>query len=1088
MLMASSNKPVILVACANDPENPLMSLYSEVAGIRKQLKNICDAGLCELVIIEPADTEQVLHAFKSLGQRIAIFHFAGHANSYQLFLESILGEKQPAYISGLASFLQLQYGLQLVFLNACSTSGHVQDLIGSNVSAVISTSQDIDEGLATFFSINFYESLGLGKGIEQSFLESRSAVAMRYGKIGKSYYRNLVHIPDSLPLELNISPGCEVVKTWNIPEAAGNPLFWLPPLPAKPLPENPFRYFQWYTEEDASLFFGRSREIRQLYELMTGSDGARIIHLYGKSGVGKSSLLAAGLIPRMVGMHSLLYLRWEEGNNGLHSLADCWNCNPDPESLYRNWLAQEKISNKPVSLILDQFEGVLNKVPDPVRQTDPSSSTDQLQQFIEFLQFIQSHPEKTQGRIILSYRKEFLAELEDRFYRSKIDYEKLFLDDLRREGIYEAITGITRIPALQQKYQLVVEEGLPEKMAFDLLRQSESLVTPILQVVLSKLWFQVKDHPPTRRFTHQEYDHLVQGGMLLSDFLDEKMAEIGQTETVAVQSGLLLDLLRFHTTSNNRAANRTEKEIQERYTHVIDQVQRLLQALANAYLLSKSQEDEETTYRLAHDVLAPIIRQKFDRSELPGQRARNILDHRLNAWKKTDGNNVMTPKEVHVVQSGLTGTGMLNEAESRFLNTSKRITNRQRLIRRILAGTGIMLLGILTWSLIMNERNRLKVLQAEAINARQEATIAQQSSELMRTQMNNLLLQNTADSLQNEFSQVALANAGIQESYTQLSKDNRFVNLQAEIIELLANYSGQGFSGALYVEKEQTALITQGFGFAQKSAKVLYSESTVFDVTGFAEQFTAAAILKLINERKISLSDPLQQFFPDIPVSMNSITIRNLLTKSTGLPELFKRQDEFRKISQKTFISRLLKADLRVGGEDISTSPDYSILALIVESVSGTAFPKFIKDQVFLPAGLQQSGFRGLRTWPQKELAEGYGNQKKGYQLPQSDWPEVSWSVMGSGGVLTSLQDMILWKNYLIRKGLLQEWLDLGLLFREADHYFIQEVVGDYGQYAGFIYQPKSESFVILISNSYRTDKDLVHPLIRELERIIARY
>ena len=269
---------------------------------------------------------------------------------------------------------------------------------------------------------------------------------------------------------------------------------------------------------------------------------------------------------------------------------------------------------------------------------------------------------------------------------------------------------------------------------------------------------------------------------------------------------------------------------------------------------------------------------------------------------------------------------------------------------------------------------------------------------------------------------------------------------------------------------------------------MLYSESTVFDVTGFAEQFTAAAIFKLINERRISLSDPLQQFFPDIPVSMNSITIRNLLTKSTGLPELFKRQDEFRKISQKTFISRLLKADLRVGGEDISTSPDYSILALIVESVSGTAFPKFIKDQVFLPAGLQQSGFRGLRTWPQKELAEGYGNQKKGYQLPQSDWPEVSWSVMGSGGVLTSLQDMILWKNYLIRKGLLQEWLDLGLLFREADHYFIQEVVGDYGQYAGFIYQPKSESIVILISNSYRADKDLVHPLIRKLEGIIARY
>ena len=79
--------------------------------------------------------------------------------------------------------------------------------------------------------------------------------------------------------------------------AAGDPLFGLPPLPEQDLPETPPTGTQWFREEDAELFFGRGRETGMFYELVTLSSRPHPLKLfYGQSGVGKSSMLAAGLV------------------------------------------------------------------------------------------------------------------------------------------------------------------------------------------------------------------------------------------------------------------------------------------------------------------------------------------------------------------------------------------------------------------------------------------------------------------------------------------------------------------------------------------------------------------------------------------------------------------------------------------------------------------------------------------------------------------------------------------------------------------------------------------------------------------------
>ncbi len=96
-------------------------------------------------------------------------------------------------------------------------------------------------------------------------------------------------------------PGTELVERWSLPDAAGNPEFGLPRLPERDLPESPFRHLNWFTAEHAEVFFGRGYQVRELYEEVIDPAGPPILLLYGASGVGKSSLLDAGLVPRSGG-------------------------------------------------------------------------------------------------------------------------------------------------------------------------------------------------------------------------------------------------------------------------------------------------------------------------------------------------------------------------------------------------------------------------------------------------------------------------------------------------------------------------------------------------------------------------------------------------------------------------------------------------------------------------------------------------------------------------------------------------------------------------------------------------------------------
>ena len=300
----SNTEPIIFLAFANDRDDAvryLRNLPEEKRRLREVLEPAARAGLCEFVVRSNCTADEIFKVFQDpqYRSRIAIFHFGGHANGYQLLLESAGGQSAAADAGGLARFLGQQKGLQLVFLNGCSTQQQTQGLLDANVPAVISTSRAIDDRVATGFSHHFYRGLAGGATIQTAFNEADAAVQTVEGGDTRGLYAvdpedsNGPLEADGLPWNFYLKEGFENADQWDLPTAVNDPLFGLPSLPSRDLPESPYRHLDWFTNNDAKVFFGRGFQIRELYERLTASRSAPIILFYGQSGVGKSSIIDA---------------------------------------------------------------------------------------------------------------------------------------------------------------------------------------------------------------------------------------------------------------------------------------------------------------------------------------------------------------------------------------------------------------------------------------------------------------------------------------------------------------------------------------------------------------------------------------------------------------------------------------------------------------------------------------------------------------------------------------------------------------------------------------------------------------------------
>lgn len=185
-----------------------------------------------------------------------------------------------------------------------------------------------------------------------------------------------------------------------------------------------------------------------------------------------------------------------------------------------------------------------------------------------------------------------------------------------------------------------------------------------------------------------------------------------------------------------------------------------------------------------------------------------------------------------------------------------------------------------------------------------------------------------------------------------------------QIQDLLTAYSNEGkFNGTVLVAQKGKVIYEGGYGFRDAENKVQHEASDIFQIGSITKQITAAVIMQLQEEGKLSLQNKLSKYFPGF-ANGDKITIENLLTHTSGIynytnDEVLMKSDVTKHYSQKEMLDifKGYKPDFEPGAKWNYSNSGYSILGYIIEKVTGKPYEKVVRERIFTPLGMTASGF-----------------------------------------------------------------------------------------------------------------------------------
>jgi CubicO group peptidase (beta-lactamase class C family) len=172
------------------------------------------------------------------------------------------------------------------------------------------------------------------------------------------------------------------------------------------------------------------------------------------------------------------------------------------------------------------------------------------------------------------------------------------------------------------------------------------------------------------------------------------------------------------------------------------------------------------------------------------------------------------------------------------------------------------------------------------------------------------------------------------------------------------------FSGTILVARDGKPIISKGYGMANYEWDIPNTPQTVFRLASVTKQFTSAAIMLLQERGKISTADSVCKYVSDCPAAWEPITIKHLLTHTSGIPSYTSFQGWMDKKSTLPITPAELLAEYKA--KPLESAPGekynynnsaYHLLGLIIEKVSGRSYPDFLQENIFTPLGMRQSGY-----------------------------------------------------------------------------------------------------------------------------------
>jgi CubicO group peptidase (beta-lactamase class C family) len=218
---------------------------------------------------------------------------------------------------------------------------------------------------------------------------------------------------------------------------------------------------------------------------------------------------------------------------------------------------------------------------------------------------------------------------------------------------------------------------------------------------------------------------------------------------------------------------------------------------------------------------------------------------------------------------------------------------------------------------------------------------------------------------------------------------------------------------ALAVFKDARILYERGYGMADLDHNVPITPTTVFHVASMSKQFTAASILMLAQEGKLSLDDPVRKYIPELPDFGTPVTIRQLIHHTSGLRDQWDllglagwrySLDLITDDDVLSVVFRQKDLNFTPGSKHLYSNTGYTLLAQIVKRVSGQSLREFTTARIFAPLAMNSTHFRDDHAEIVKNMAYGYEPSKDTYRISLTNFDTV-----GATSLLTTVEDLAKW-------------------------------------------------------------------------------
>ncbi|HYO75165.1 MAG TPA: serine hydrolase domain-containing protein [Thermoanaerobaculia bacterium] len=247
----------------------------------------------------------------------------------------------------------------------------------------------------------------------------------------------------------------------------------------------------------------------------------------------------------------------------------------------------------------------------------------------------------------------------------------------------------------------------------------------------------------------------------------------------------------------------------------------------------------------------------------------------------------------------------------------------------------------------------------------------------------------------------------------QPERDARDVERAEKVDALFAAWNRTDAPGySVAVIRDGKTVFAKGYGMADLERDVRITPRTVFDIGSTSKQFTAAAVLLLEQEGKLSLDDDIRKYLPELRAYERPVTIRHLIHHTSGMRDYLALMgfaglsfsNDYSDHETLSWIARQKALNFAPGEEHLYSNSGYYVLGQLVARVSGMSLRKYAAQKIFEPLGMTNTHFHDDPTEVVRHRAIGYAPAGSGYTIEMSNY-----HVVGDGGLYTTTEDLAKW-------------------------------------------------------------------------------